>query len=99
MASLGLLTSVVILRGDTQPNTLCYYSALQAHSSVEKAGLISLVKIRFLPTDKQFSLRGETLQTAIEEDRRKGLVPILVGCRLQSNCSVMMHNMNCRLYV
>ncbi|KAK0144010.1 Histidine decarboxylase [Merluccius polli] len=50
-----------------------------AHSSVEKAGLISLVKIRFLPTDEQFSLRGDTLKEAIEEDRRMGLVPFLVG--------------------
>uniref|UniRef100_A0A672NUC4 Histidine decarboxylase n=1 Tax=Sinocyclocheilus grahami TaxID=75366 RepID=A0A672NUC4_SINGR len=32
-----------------------------AHSSVEKAGLITLVKIRFLETDEAFSLRGETL--------------------------------------
>ena len=52
--------------------------SLQAHSSVEKAGLISLVKIRFLPTDEHFSLRGETLREAIEEDRKMGLVPFLV---------------------
>uniref|UniRef100_A0AAY4DVM5 Histidine decarboxylase n=1 Tax=Denticeps clupeoides TaxID=299321 RepID=A0AAY4DVM5_9TELE len=41
---------------------LIAYASDQAHSSVEKAGLISLVKIRFLPTDENFSLRGETLQ-------------------------------------
>jgi len=51
----------------------------QAHSSVEKAGLISLVKIRFLPTDEEFSLRGDALKEAIEEDRRMGLVPFLVS--------------------
>lgn len=51
----------------------------QAHSSVEKAGLISLVKIRFLPTDEQLSLRGDTLKQAIQEDRRRGLVPFMVG--------------------
>ncbi|KAG7247126.1 hypothetical protein CRUP_018454, partial [Coryphaenoides rupestris] len=50
---------------------------IQAHSSVEKAGLISLVKIRFLPTDEEFSLRGDALKEAIEEDRRMGLVPFL----------------------
>nr|XP_023669628.1 histidine decarboxylase [Paramormyrops kingsleyae] len=61
---------------------LVAYASDQAHSSVEKAGLISLVKIRFLPTDEQFSLRGETLQTAIEEDRRKGLVPVLLCATL-----------------
>lgn len=50
----------------------------QTHSSFEKAGLISLVKIRFLPTDEHFSLRGNTLKKAIEEDKKRGLVPFLV---------------------
>ncbi|KAG9341353.1 hypothetical protein JZ751_019459 [Albula glossodonta] len=61
---------------------LIAYASDQAHSSVEKAGLISLVKIRFLPTDEQFSLRGETLQNAIEEDRKKGLIPVLLCATL-----------------
>lgn len=54
---------------------------LQAHSSVEKAGLITLVKMRFLPTDEQFSLRGDTLKQAIKEDKELGLVPFMVGTR------------------
>uniref|UniRef100_A0AAY5KFW5 Histidine decarboxylase n=1 Tax=Esox lucius TaxID=8010 RepID=A0AAY5KFW5_ESOLU len=58
---------------------LVAYASDQAHSSVEKAGLISLVKIRFLPTDDCFSLRGDTLRRAIQEDRRRGLVPTMVG--------------------
>uniref|UniRef100_A0A667WQ28 Histidine decarboxylase n=1 Tax=Myripristis murdjan TaxID=586833 RepID=A0A667WQ28_9TELE len=53
-----------------------------AHSSVEKAGLISLVKIRFLPTDEQFSLRGDTLKQAIQEDRSNGLVPVMLCATL-----------------
>uniref|UniRef100_A0A667X4K6 Histidine decarboxylase n=1 Tax=Myripristis murdjan TaxID=586833 RepID=A0A667X4K6_9TELE len=60
---------------------LVAYASDQAHSSVEKAGLISLVKIRFLPTDEQFSLRGDTLKQAIQEDRSNGLVPVMVGTR------------------
>ncbi|KAL6082726.1 hypothetical protein STEG23_016481, partial [Scotinomys teguina] len=55
---------------------LVAYASDQAHSSVEKAGLISLVKVRFLPVDDNFSLRGEALQRAIEEDKQRGLVPI-----------------------
>lgn len=51
----------------------------QAHSSVEKAGLISLVKMKFLPVDDNFSLRGEALQKAIEEDKERGLVPVFVS--------------------
>uniref|UniRef100_A0A8D2Q853 Histidine decarboxylase n=1 Tax=Varanus komodoensis TaxID=61221 RepID=A0A8D2Q853_VARKO len=61
---------------------LIAYASDQAHSSVEKAGLISLVKMRFLPVDEDFSLRGETLRKAIEEDRSRGLVPIFVCATL-----------------
>uniref|UniRef100_A0A673XFN7 Histidine decarboxylase n=1 Tax=Salmo trutta TaxID=8032 RepID=A0A673XFN7_SALTR len=61
------------------PSALCLY---QAHSSVEKAGLISLVKIRFLPPDDHFSLRGDTLKEAIQEDRRRGLVPVMLCATL-----------------
>uniref|UniRef100_A0A8D0H1J7 Histidine decarboxylase n=1 Tax=Sphenodon punctatus TaxID=8508 RepID=A0A8D0H1J7_SPHPU len=57
---------------------LVAYASDQAHSSVEKAGLIALVKMRFLPVDESFALRGDTLQKAIEEDRKRGLVPIFV---------------------
>ncbi|NWX31211.1 DCHS decarboxylase, partial [Notiomystis cincta] len=61
---------------------LVAYASDQAHSSVEKAGLISLVKIRFLPVDENFSLRGDTLKKAIAEDRKKGLVPVFVCATL-----------------
>ena len=54
---------------------------LQAHSSVEKAGLIGLVKMRFLPSDENLSLRGDILQTAIDDDLKTGLIPFYV--RLQ----------------
>ncbi|XP_068455495.1 histidine decarboxylase [Clinocottus analis] len=61
---------------------LVAYASDQAHSSVEKAGLISLVKIRFLPTDERLSLRGAALKEAIEEDRRAGLVPFMLCATL-----------------
>ncbi|XP_072201713.1 histidine decarboxylase isoform X3 [Excalfactoria chinensis] len=61
---------------------LIAYASDQAHSSVEKAGLISLVKMKFLPVDENFSLRGETLKEAIAEDRKKGLVPVFVCATL-----------------
>ncbi|XP_077450825.1 histidine decarboxylase [Stigmatopora argus] len=63
-------------------STLVAYASDQAHSSVEKAGQISLVKIRFLPTDEHLSLRGEMLKQAIQEDRRRGLVPFLLCATL-----------------
>lgn len=46
---------------------------------MEKAGLISLVKMRFLPVDDNFSLRGKALQKAMEEDKERGLVPVFVS--------------------
>ncbi|CAB1419517.1 unnamed protein product [Pleuronectes platessa] len=63
---------------------LVAYASDQAHSSVEKAGLITLVKIRFLPTDEQLSLRGDVLKQAIQEDRRMGLVPFMLCATLGS---------------
>lgn len=38
---------------------------IQAHSSVEKAAMIGMVKLRILETDSKFRLRGDTLQAAI----------------------------------
>uniref|UniRef100_A0A7N9AV85 Histidine decarboxylase n=1 Tax=Mastacembelus armatus TaxID=205130 RepID=A0A7N9AV85_9TELE len=61
---------------------LVVYTSDQAHSSVEKAGLISLVRVRFLPTDEQLCLRGETLKQAIQEDRKRGLVPFMLCATL-----------------
>ena len=48
---------------------------------MEKAGLIGLVKMRFLPSDENLSLRGDILQTAIDDDLKTGLIPFYV--RLQ----------------
>nr|QNG40899.1 histidine decarboxylase [Hofstenia miamia] len=57
---------------------LVAYTSDQAHSSVEKAAMISLVKIRMLPTDSDYVLRGGTVKNAILEDRNKGLIPFFV---------------------
>ncbi|XP_043932246.1 histidine decarboxylase [Protopterus annectens] len=74
------------LEPDTEESVLnsrfIAYTSDQAHSSVEKAGLIALVKMRFLATDENFSLRGETLKKAIEEDRKEGCVPIFLCATL-----------------
>ncbi|XP_041356039.1 histidine decarboxylase-like isoform X2 [Gigantopelta aegis] len=58
------------------------YCSDQAHSSVEKAGLIGLVKMRLLPTDNNLSLRGDTLQEAIDRDREDGLIPFYLCATL-----------------
>ncbi|XP_052264324.1 histidine decarboxylase-like [Dreissena polymorpha] len=61
---------------------LVAYCSDQAHSSVEKAGLIGLVKMRFLPSDENLSLRGSTLQKAIDEDLQAGLIPFYLCATL-----------------
>ena len=48
---------------------------------MEKAGLIAVVKVRQLPVDEHLSLRGETLDQCIKEDKQKGLIPFFVGVR------------------
>lgn len=59
-------------------NKLVAYSSRLAHSCVEKAAMISLVKIRLLAVDDNHSLRGETLSKAIEDDLSQGLIPFYV---------------------
>uniref|UniRef100_A0A146LYZ4 Histidine decarboxylase n=2 Tax=Lygus hesperus TaxID=30085 RepID=A0A146LYZ4_LYGHE len=54
---------------------LVVYCSDQAHSSVEKAGLIALVKMRYVESDENLSLRSDRLVEAIERDRNKGLIP------------------------
>ena len=59
------------------PRLVCYGSR-QAHSSVEKAGLIGLVKLRYIESDDNLALRGDKLKEAIKRDREAGLIPFYV---------------------
>ncbi|XP_077159097.1 aromatic-L-amino-acid decarboxylase isoform X2 [Paroedura picta] len=54
---------------------LVAYTSDQAHSSVEKAGLIAGVKIREVPTDENFAVRGSALRKVLDQDRAAGLIP------------------------
>merc|ERR1711971_1134253 len=58
------------------------YCSDQAHSSVEKAGLIGLVKLRYIESDEKLSLRGDKLREAIRQDRDNGLIPFFVCATL-----------------
>ncbi|KAK2717342.1 histidine decarboxylase-like [Artemia franciscana] len=61
---------------------LVAYCSDQAHSSVEKAGLISLVKMRYVESDDDLSMGGAKLYEAVQRDREKGLIPFWVCCTL-----------------
>ncbi|KAF6027364.1 DDC [Bugula neritina] len=67
---------------------LVAYTSEEGHSSIEKAGLMSLVKVRHLATDENYSLRGATLKEAIIKDREQGLLPFYVCASLgTTSCS------------
>ena len=60
---------------------LRYYTSVEAHSSVEKAGIVlgtgrdGCVRI---PTDSEFRMRVDLLEQAIRSDRAAGLLPFAV---------------------
>jgi len=57
---------------------LVAYTSKLAHSCVEKAAMICLVKIRLVETDEDYSMRGDALKKAMENDRAKNLIPFYV---------------------
>ncbi|CAH1785663.1 unnamed protein product [Owenia fusiformis] len=66
---------------------LVAYCSDNAHSSVERAGLLGHVKIMQLPADDKHSLRGDTLQEAINKDKSQGLIPCFVCATLGTTLS------------
>ena len=66
---------------------LVAYCSDQAHSSVEKAGLVGLVKIRHIDSDDKLSLRGDKLKEAIALDRENGLIPFFVS-KFSKTCNM-----------
>lgn len=59
------------------PLLVCY-SSKEAHSCVEKAAKMNLVKFRAVPGDEHDSVRGDTLQRMVQQDIAKGLYPFMV---------------------
>ncbi|UJR09418.1 hypothetical protein I4U23_013659 [Adineta vaga] len=61
---------------------LVAYCSDQAHSSVEKACLIGLVKLNLVPSDEKLRLRGNALRQAIAKDKENGLIPFYLCATL-----------------
>lgn len=60
------------------PHLVAYTSA-EAHSAVEKAAKICIIRLRKLPVDERGVLRGDVLEQAIEHDVNvEGFTPIFV---------------------
>ncbi|XP_074594117.1 aromatic-L-amino-acid decarboxylase [Brevipalpus obovatus] len=72
---------------------LVAYCSSQAHSSVERAGLLGAVRFRLLETDDSLSLRGHTLKDAIERDQAAGLIPFYVVATLGTTNSCAFDNL------
>jgi glutamate/tyrosine decarboxylase-like PLP-dependent enzyme len=58
---------------------LVMYTSKLAHSCVEKAGMIAMVKIRLLDHDENYALRGSIVEMAVKDDRSNGLIPFFVS--------------------
>lgn len=54
----------------------------QAHSSVERAGLLGGVTMRAVASEKNHQMRGAALDKAIREDIAKGLIPFYIVATL-----------------
>lgn len=62
------------------------YTSKIAHSCIKKAAMICMVKIRFLPYDQEYSLRGDTVKKAFDEDIKNGLIPFYVAGTFGTTC-------------
>ena len=74
---------------------LVAYCSDQAHSSVEKAGLVGLVKIRYIESDENLSLRGDRLTEAIAMDKSNGLIPFFVSSSSSEHKIYVDHTISC----
>ncbi|XP_029445586.1 aromatic-L-amino-acid decarboxylase [Rhinatrema bivittatum] len=61
---------------------LVAYCSDQAHSSVERAGLIGGVKMKKVPSDDRYTARGAALKQALEEDKDAGFIPFFLCATL-----------------
>ena len=72
--------------GAVMARLMCYGSQ-QAHSSVERAGLLAGVRMRLLDTDKDLAITGDILEAAIREDKALGLIPFCCVATLGTTSS------------
>ncbi|XP_065332534.1 aromatic-L-amino-acid decarboxylase-like [Cloeon dipterum] len=96
VALLGAKAKVLKKIDELTPNTsndegvaakLVAYCSEHAHSSVERAGLLSGVIMRAVPAEDDYRLRGDALRAFIREDKQAGLIPFFAVATLgTTNC-------------
>lgn len=72
---------------------LVAYASKEAHSSIEKAAKMAIVKLRVLETDSRGVFRGNTLQEAIEKDLQAGLTPFFVVATVGTTSACVFDNL------
>lgn len=53
------------------------YGSIHSNSAIEKSGLLAAIKMRLLDSDENSVLRGETVESALKEDIKAGLIPFV----------------------
>lgn len=69
---------------------LVAYASNQAHSSHEKAAMVSGIgmdNLRLIEVDEKFAMRSDALQRRIEKDRESGLIPFFVSATVGTTSS------------
>lgn len=72
---------------------LVAYASKEAHSSVEKAAKMALIKLRILDSDARGRFRGDTLDAAIRRDVAAGLTPFFVVATAGTTGAVAFDNL------
>lgn len=93
VALLAARSRTLVLTKEAKLENLVAYTSDQSHSSVERAALLGAVEMRLLPPDEQLSLRGDTLEKAIQEDKAKGKIPFIVVATLGTTSTCAFDNL------
>jgi len=82
LVSLLAARSVALEQNKRRSEELIMYCSDQAHSSVERAGLMAGVTVRAVETDAECRMTAAALKSAMEMDLEKGLQPFFVVATL-----------------
>uniref|UniRef100_A0A0A9WT64 Aromatic-L-amino-acid decarboxylase n=1 Tax=Lygus hesperus TaxID=30085 RepID=A0A0A9WT64_LYGHE len=101
VALLGAKSKILAEMKEKKPNAddyeiiskLVAYASEQAHSSVQRAGLLGGVQFRLIPTDEKHKMQAAPLREAIRKDKEAGLIPFYVVVTLGTTSSCAFDNL------
>ncbi|KAJ3880065.1 pyridoxal phosphate-dependent transferase [Lentinula edodes] len=94
VAIIAARTAYKAAHPDTKLEDMRIYTSTQTHSLGLKAGVILGLTVRALEVTREdnFSLRGHTLRSALEEDKKKGLHPFILIATIGTTSSGAVDN-------